>query len=787
MYATATIQGNRMRQMRQITAQSVIQELEAHFGLGDATKAEIVRVEWPSRRVTEWHNVAAGQILTFTEPTNDLPVITVPMRDQTNAIGSTATFEVRASGTPSLSYQWRLYNNSGTAFVNVAGETNVTLVLTNVQQSRRYGVEVSNAFGAVITQAVLRVGFPAGITQHPASATVELGTPFSLSVVATGAPPSYQWYKDGVALPSQTSNSIYFSSIQTNDAGLYWVTVRNGYMGTNLFGGPTSQEATVRVTTAGVTFTRITNGPVATDAITVWGLAWGDYDNDGHVDLFAALYSGTNALYHNLGNGIFGRVTNGPVASDRGSYFGSAWADFNNDGWLDLFVPDAVRWDNAAATPNHLLYQGGNGGQFTKITADPVVTVPGYASDQVWGDFDNDGYVDLFVMGSWSSLNSKNYLFRNTGGGGFIQVLASPFINDITDSESSGASDFDNDGDLDLLISAHSRRLLYRNNGNGTFTSITSGPIANDTGNSAGFAWGDYDNDGLLDLCLATFDQNLHLFHNDGNGQFTRTLLGEPANYQVPTWVDFNNDGYLDLFVTHGYLGGQLRNRLFMNNGDGTFTELRTLIVAQEGSGNSVVQAWADYDNDGFADLVVGQSYQTGGGMLVYHNNGNSNHWLSLRLQGTLSNRSAIGAKVRLRATIGGTNFWQMREMGGGCSRAQGDLRALFGLGDATNAEIVRIEWPSGQVTELQNVAARQILTVEEPNLVAGRHPSGVQLTLRGRIGSRYDVQTRASLDPTNNWSPWLSVTSTSPVMIVTDTNVSGISQRYYKVVQPQR
>jgi hypothetical protein len=158
--------------------------------------------------------------------------------------------------------------------------------------------------------------------------------------------------------------------------------------------------------------------------------------------------------------------------------------------------------------------------------------------------------------------------------------------------------------------------------------------------------------------------------------------------------VDYDNDGYLDLFVVS--IGD--KNALYHNNRNGTFTKLNTGSLVNDGAINSVDAAWADYDNDGFMDVVIANDDSKNS---LFHNNGNTNHWINFKLVGTASNRSAIGAKVRVNATIGGKTFWQRRDIGeSGSEMGHSDLRAGFGLGDATNIDIVRIEWPSGTIQD---------------------------------------------------------------------------------------
>jgi len=197
-------------------------------------------------------------------------------------------------------------------------------------------------------------------------------------------------------------------------------------------------------------------------------------------------------------------------------------------------------------------------------------------------------------------------------------------------------------------------------------------------------------------------------------------------------------------------------NFLYHNNGDGTFMNVRSGAIVNYG-GASDGRAWGDFNNDGFVDLFVsnflGQSGQPPQHNFLYRNNGNSNAWLNVKLVGTVSNRSAIGAKVRVKATIGGRAMWRLREIsGGGGFGSQNDMRTNFGLGDATNADTVRIEWPSGSVQELHNAEAKQFLTITEPpRLLAISTNDASQITLRGGRDFSYQIETSTNLP---DWLP---------------------------------
>ena len=319
-------------------------------------------------------------------------------------------------------------------------------------------------------------------------------------------------------------------------------------------------------------------------------------------------------------------------------------------------------------------------------------------------------------------------------------------------------------------------------------------------GATADVSWADYDNDGDLDVLLTnTGGENERLFRNDGTNGFTRitqgAIVNAGGNSGGAAWGDYDNDGYIDLFVANDL--GQ-KNCLYHNAGDGTFSPVTKGAVVNDG-GRSKSSAWADYDNDGYLDLFVANGGydhppappQESG--FLYHNEGGTNNWMILKLVGTASNRSAIGAKVRVLATIGGKSFWQLREIsgGGGGWGSQNDLRAHFGLGDATTVDKVRIEWPSGNVQELINVAPKQILTITEhqegatlaPSLAATKMESGwAQLTLTGPTNLLYVI------DASTNLVQWTKIavrTNLTGSVEFTDRAATNYPQRFYRAVAP--
>jgi len=420
-----------------------------------------------------------------------------------------------------------------------------------------------------------------------------------------------------------------------------------------------------------------------------------------------------------------------------------------------------------------------------------------------WIDYDNDGFLDLFMAkGMYLGGVANDCLFRNNGDGTFKKMTTAevgPILNDQLQSYMCSSADYDNDGRQELSviydpsdgISPWTNNVTWRPQADGTFVTTTPIGIPDIT---VWRWWGDYDNDGWLDAFSADTNAQPTLFRNQGAGGFTNVTAAlnvtiADMGVNSPAWGDYDNDGWLDMFYT-GWTG--TLNGLFHNNRDGTFTQILTGSPVHD-AGRRAAPSWTDYDNDGFLDLFIAVGNAVAERNLLYRNNGNTNHWLKVKLDGRASNRSGIGARVRAQATINGQTFWQMREIS--CENAyagQNGLLAHFGLGDATNATTLRIEWPSGIVQELQNVATNQFLKVVESQSYSGAQPQfsgmtngagGLQLSVTEPAAmARYILEASTDL---SNWTKLMARTSAGGTTLFTDTGTANYPSRFYRLQVP--
>lgn len=451
---------------------------------------------------------------------------------------------------------------------------------------------------------------------------------------------------------------------------------------------------------AGFKFSDVTKAAGLTHIGWGMGISVADYDNDGLPDIYVTGYGG-NVLYHNLGACKFEDVTRKAGLEVGGFSTGSGWADYDRDGKVDLFVSRYIHSDVAA---------------LGKISTD---------------------YKGLVVEAPWGMHGESDFLFHNRGDGTFEDVSKKAGVSDPDGRLGLGVvwGDYDNDGWPDLYVANDTEpNYLYHNKHDGTFEDVGlfSGASVSGEGKamgSMGVDMADYDRDGNLDLTVTTFAyQPIELHRNDGAGDFSDSTWAAKTGQPTFRWVkwgtglvDLDNDGYLDLLVAAGHiytaidtLPGEPAYRepfiLFRNNGKGAFDE----VTAASGLNDEPLQsrrgvAFGDLNNDGIIDAVVFN--QNGPPSILLNDTKNPNHRVSFKLVGSTSNRSAIGARV----TVHTAKAQQMAEVrAGGSYLSQNDTRLHFGLGSDTTMTKVEIRWPNGKTEELKDVAADAIYTVVE-------------------------------------------------------------------------
>ena len=447
------------------------------------------------------------------------------------------------------------------------------------------------------------------------------------------------------------------------------------------------------------TFTDVTAAAGLAVEMYGMGVAAGDYDNDGHQDLYITALEG-DRLFHNERNGTFRDVTRAAGIANADFGASAAWLDYDRDGRLDLFVANYVRWS---------------------------------VKTDLWCSL--DGQTKSYCTPeSYKGTASK--LYRNLGGGKFEDASRKAGVDDPA-SKSLGIAVLDFDGDQwpDLFVANDTQpNKLYRNNRDGTFreVGVAAGVAFGEDGvarGAMGVDAADYDRSGRPHLLVGNFsNQMLGLYHNEGNGLFVdeapASAVGRVSLLYLTFGVfffDYDLDGRLDIFAANGHIEDEI-NRVqprvqyaqpplvFRNLGGKKFEHATASLGAA--FGRAIVArgaAYADYDLDGDLDLLVTTN---GGPAYLYRNDGgNSNSWLRVKTVGTKSNRDGIGAVVRVRSASG--SQWQMVRSGSSyCS--QSELALTFGLGRDKKADAVEIEWPSGERQTFPNLDANQFLLIEE-------------------------------------------------------------------------
>ncbi len=500
---------------------------------------------------------------------------------------------------------------------------------------------------------------------------------------------------------------------------------------------------------------------------TLGGVALLDFDNDGFLDLFFTNGAGIpslekddatfyNRLYRNNQDGTFTEVTERAGLKGEGYSMGVAAADFDNDGWTDLYVTGVNR---------NILYRNNGDGTFTDVTEQAGVSGTDGNGKKLWSvgaawfDYDNDGLLDLFVTNylDWSLAISKlcgnegerlscspslysglpNLLYHNNGDGTFTEVSGPTGIRDhIGKGMSVAVADFDDDGFMDVFVTNdQSRNFLLKNIEGRKFVEIgvETGVAYTEDGlpvSSMGVDFRDLNDDGRPDLIVTALGgETFPLYLNAANGLFESSTYPSGLGFQtlrMSGWgvgaYDFDNDGHKDLLTANSHVSENVdfygrdryrqANAVFRNLGNGRFEN----VTPQAGSALQSAAAhrgcaFGDLNNDGRIDVIVSA---IGEPAKVLHNVGSpENHWILIQLQGSKSNRDGIGAKIKITSESGQVQYNHVTTAVGYASAS--DKRVHFGLGAARRIREIEIRWPSGHTQTLRNIAADQILLAKEP------------------------------------------------------------------------
>jgi len=460
-------------------------------------------------------------------------------------------------------------------------------------------------------------------------------------------------------------------------------------------------------TLSALDFTDVTEVSGIADRGQGMGAALADVDADGDLDLYLSNRGGENALYLNDGRGTFVKADRSAGRlNDAGMSMGSCFGDIDNDGDQDLYI---VKGGSREVEANRLLLN--EGGQFVDITARAGVGARDFTYSAAFADVDNDGYLDLYLANQ--GVGGRNTLYRNQRNGTFADITDSAGVGDRSWSWCAVFADINGDGFQDLYVvngryPSGEPNHLYQNRGDGTFLDVSRESGTDDENWGLGAAFADVDNDGDPDLFVTNYAAPNRLYINNGTGLFREAApasgLAGAGWGTGSAFGDVDHDGDLDLYVGDAGRG----NRLYLNDGRGGFTD----VSAQHPDlGNEPARTggtvFADVDNDGDLDLYV---VNRGSENRLYRNEQNDSRFLEIRLRGTVSNADAVGTKVRVRGKGRIVGVREVRTLSGFCT--QPPLELHFGLPEA-GIYRVEVDFPSG-IKFSGDYSSGQIVTIVE-------------------------------------------------------------------------
>ena len=450
------------------------------------------------------------------------------------------------------------------------------------------------------------------------------------------------------------------------------------------------------------------------------GISFCDYNDDGWDDITIATQSGDPLkIYRNNGDGTYALETT-LVPNNNAQQKQVIWVDFDNDGDKDLYVSGDVDGSR--------LYRN-DGTALTDVTI--TCGLPTAAQDNFgasWGDYNNDGFLDLFLCNRGLDTPQPNYLYKNNGDGTFTNVSAAAGID--TGSHLSFCSaffDYNNDGWQDIYMAndkVNTTNILYKNNGDGTFTDVSEESGTNLAIDAMSVTIADFDRDSWFDIYVTNGIPGNYLLRNNGDGTFTNIASGTGTMFESIAWgsvfLDAENDGDLDLYVSGSLDGGipsLMSAAFYTNNGNGTFT-IESSSGFENDTSESYANAIGDTDNDGFPEIIVSNS--GGDDIFLWKNQTTStNNWLKVNLQGVASNKQGVGATIELKSE--GVSQYRYTVCGEGYI-SQNSETEFFGIGNNTTIEYVKITWLGGAQDILYNVAPNQAL-----NIVEGSNPLSIE------------------------------------------------------------